>query len=59
MWTTNEKMKSKIKEMEAQLESNRKKLQELLEEKNNTIAAHNKTIADLEQRNTNEINAEM
>lgn len=59
MWTSNEKMKSQIKEMETQYENYRKKLQELLDEKNNTIAIHNQTISDLENRNTNDINAEM
>lgn len=59
MWTSNEKIKSKIKEMETQYENYRKKLQELSDEKNNTIAIHNQTISDLENRNTNDINAEM
>lgn len=59
MWTANQKIRSKIKEMENQYEINRKKLQELLDEKNKMIAAHNQTISDLEKRNTNEINAEM
>lgn len=59
MWTANEKIKSKILEMEQQYENHRKKLQDLLDEKKSTIAAHNKTIADLEESNTNDINAEM
>lgn len=59
MWTSNEKIKSKIKEMETQSDNYRTKLQEMVDEKNNIIAAHNQTISDLEKRNTDDINAEM
>ncbi len=59
MWTSNEKIKSKISEMEKQYETYQKKLQGMFDEKNKIIAAHNQTIADLEKRNTNDINAEM
>lgn len=59
MWTANEKVKSKINEMEIQYDNNKKKLQELVNEKNNIIAAHNQTISDVEKRNTIDINAEM
>lgn len=59
MWTSNEKIKLKINELETQYENYEKKLQELLDEKNSIIAAHNQTVLDLENRNTNDINTEM
>lgn len=59
MWTANEKIKTKIEEMETHFENYRKKLQEMLDEKNHIIAVHNQTISDLEKRNANDINAEM
>lgn len=59
MWTSNEKIKSKIVEIETQYENYRTKLQEMVNEKNYIIATHNQTISDLENRNTHDINAEM
>lgn len=59
MWTSNDKIKSKISEMKEQYEKQRKKLDDFLEEKKNTIATHSQTIADLEKHNANDINAEM
>ncbi|XP_037032547.1 uncharacterized protein LOC119071673 [Bradysia coprophila] len=59
MWTKNEKIKTKISEMQEQYENYRNKMQELVNEKSKTIATHNETIADLERRNTLDINAEI
>lgn len=59
MWTKNEKIKAKINEMQEHYEDYQNKVQELLDEKRKIIAAHSETIADLERRNTQDINAEM
>ncbi|KAG4071855.1 hypothetical protein HA402_006016 [Bradysia odoriphaga] len=59
MWTKNEKIKTKISEMQEQYENYRNKMQELVNEKSKIIATHNETIADLERQNTLDINAEI
>lgn len=59
MWTKNEKIKTKISEMQEEYENYRNKMQELVNEKSKIIETHNETIADLERRNTLDINAEM